>query len=261
MRLTISILFFFSSLALAAQPAVNPNTFHFSFDFFGTLPTMIEDDDRFKDRFSAGGGAHLLYHRSLMPYLSLETGAGIQYFGLRQRSWELSFACDAPPEFGGAGQRTYIDVESGVSSFTLPFALMVHLNGTGDGMYLKPGLRTQLRIGANTGGRLHECGADDGRDFAVGEAEVKSLTFFPGFGIGYQFEGDDRRTSFLEINLSASAGRLLDASEGIDAFRFQSDAGALFMGVSFGWQIGGKKKDRRPKKARSAPVPGYYSGQ
>lgn len=261
MRYLVTCTFVLFSLVLLAQEAPKLNTFHFSFDVFGTLPTMIEDDDRYRDRFSTGAGVVVAYRRSVSPLFSLEVGVGLQYLALCQRSRELRFGCDLPASLGGDGQTTYVDTETGISSLTVPVGMMFHLNRTRDGVYLKPSLRTNLNLNSSVSGQLHECGSKDGRDFAVNPTEIASVSFFPGLSVGYQFESDKFRTSYLEINLSTSAGELMQSRNDIAAIVFQEDAGALLGGISFGWQFGGNKKDRWPKKVQPAPVPSFYSAK
>lgn len=259
-------LFFISMTILAfnleAQTETKPTSFHLELDLFGTLPTGLGDVEEAKGRFERGGGLNLALRRNLSPGFSLEGGAGVQIFSVRQRNDDLRFPCDAPSL---GNDPSYTDATIELSSLTFHIAPIFHLDRDREGLYLKPKLRINYNIGDQVNGSIHECGENEGLTVNVGSASGKQLSVFPGIGFGYQGEGKRGKYSYIEINLSMSAGNVFNKAPSEDEISplldFWQESDATMGGITFGWQLGGGKKRRGLPKEQPAPVPGFYSGR
>jgi len=256
MKAHFLIVLAFCTSLVGAQDVPKPITFHIELEGAITRSTMLTQSDDFDNRFDFGGGLALLGHKDLTSLLTLMAGIGFQNYSLRQRNLGLVFGCDLPVSLGGDGQRSYVDSKMNLSALTLPLALRIRPNRTQDGVYIDGGVTMAYNIGYETTGSLHECGAEDGTDFPVGSVTANAFTVFPGMSFGYQLEGDNGRTSYVEIGVSTSLGKVLERTEN-EWINYLEGAGALIGSVTVGWQVGGKDKNKRPKKVAPKPVLGF----
>ncbi len=267
MRFTFLLSLALLVLDISAQPEPKATSFHFEFDLLATLPTMVKEENGLDNRFERGAGLSFSIRRKISPLVSLEAGVGAQLIGVRQRRENLLFGCNLPPVFGGTdAPDSYLDARIELNNATLHFAPVFHLERDRDGLYLKPKLRFNYNIGSAVNGSLHECSRDEGTAVYVGDANARKLTVYPGFGFGYQMEGERGKFSYIEVNLAASASSTFSKVDSEDEFNplfeFWRESGALIGGITIGFQIGGgEKKDRRPKKEQPKLVPGFYTGR
>jgi hypothetical protein len=250
---------FLLTATISAQNKDRAFSFHMELEGMVTRSTMLADLEDMSSRFDFAGGLTVAARHPVSASFGLEAGVGFRYLTLRQRYAGPRFACDRPAILGGAGQQTYLDSEVGNAYFTVPLAALYHLYGTKDGPYLKPKLTLMLELSNSSRSLIYECGEDNTFSAVTEDYSIVPISLLPGLGIGYQFEGVKWRTSYLEFNLAMATGKIINGGETrpTSSTGVLFDSGVMMAGISIGWQIDGKKKDRRPKKQQPALIPGY----
>lgn len=259
MRYVLFLSFFFLTTTIGAQNKDRAFSLHLELEGMITRSTMLSALEDMNSRFDFAGGMAVAARYSISPSFALEAGVGFRYLTLRQRYAGPRFACDRPAILGGAGQQTYLDSEVGNAYLTVPLAAIYHFYGTKDGPYLKPKLTLMMELSNSNKSLIYECGEDNTIAVATEDYSIAPFSLLPGLSVGYQFEGVEWRTSYLEFNLAMAVGKIINGgvSRSTSSTGVLFDSGAVMGGITIGWQIDGKKTNRRPKKQQPALFPEY----